>query len=137
MQVSSQLPKMKTEMKNILAILLFTISVCSAQKAEKTIVTIPNAPGIVYEVGNGEIFESAIKIKNAKNKEEGIDAENKYLENKYGLINVGWKPFGSEFYEVKRKTYNLIHIEILKKDANIENEMTTVYFDITECLKGK
>ena len=59
------------------------------------------------------------------------------MENKYGLINVGWKPFGSEFYEVKRKTYNLIHIEILKKDANIENEMTTVYFDITECLKGK
>lgn len=124
-------------MKNILAILLFTMSVCNAQKAEKTIVTIPNAPGIVYEVGNGEMFESAIKIKNAKNKEEGIDAENKYLENKYGLINVGWKPFGSEFYEFKRKTYNLIHIEILKKDANIENEMTTVYFDITECLKGK
>lgn len=124
-------------MKNILAILLFTMSVCNAQKAEKTIVTIPNASGIVYEVGNGEMFESAIKIKNAKNKGEGIDAENKYLENKYGLINVGWKPFGSEFYEVKRKTYNLIHIEILKKDANIENEMTTVYFDITECLKGK
>lgn len=124
-------------MKKILAILLFTISVCSAQKTEKTIVTIPNAPGIVYEVGNGEIFESAVKIKNAKNKEEGIDAENKYLEYKYGLINVGWKPFGSEFYEVKRKTYNLIHIEILKKDANIESEMTTVYFEITECLKEK
>jgi hypothetical protein len=124
-------------MKKILAILLFTISVCSAQKTEKTIVTIPNAPGIVYEVGNGEIFESAVKIKNAKNKEEGIDAENKYLEYKYGLINVGWKPFGSEFYEVKRKTYNLIHIEILKKDANTESEMTTVYFEITECLKEK
>ncbi len=124
-------------MKKILAILLFTISVCSAQKTEKTNVTIPNAPGIVYEVGNGEIFESAVKIKNAKNKEEGIDAENKYLEYKYGLINVGWKPFGSEFYEVKRKTYNLIHIEILKKDANAESEMTTVYFEITECLKEK
>lgn len=75
-------------MKNITAILLFTISVCSAQKTEKTIVTIPNAPGIVFEVGNGKIFESAIKIKNAKNKEEGIDAENKYLEYKYGLMNV-------------------------------------------------
>lgn len=124
-------------MKKILAILLFTISVCSAQKTEKTIVTIPNAPGIVYEIGNGEIFESAVKIKNAKNKEEGIDAENKYLEYKYGLINVGWKPFGSEFYEVKRKTYNLIHIEILKKDANAESEMTTVYFEITECFKEK
>ncbi|MBQ0908051.1 hypothetical protein KBJ98_04990 [Flavobacterium sp. F-328] len=124
-------------MKKILAILLFTISVCSAQKTEKTIVTIPNAPGIVYEIGNGEIFESAVKIKNAKNKEEGIDAENKYLEYKYGLMNVGWKPFGSEFYEVKRKTYNLIHIEILKKDANAESEMTTVYFEITECLKEK
>jgi hypothetical protein len=124
-------------MKNIVVILLFTISICNAQKVKKTIVTIPNAPGIVYEVGNGELFESAIKIKNAKNKEEGIDAENKYLENKYGLINVGWKQFGSEFYEIKTKTYNLIHIEILKTDTNIENEMTTVYFEITECLKGK
>ena len=124
-------------MKNITAILLFTISVCSAQKTEKTIVTIPNAPGIVFEVGNGKIFESAIKIKNAKNKEEGIDAENKYLEYKYGLMNVNWKPFGSEFYEVKRKIYNLIHIEILKKGENIESDMTTVYFEITECLKEK
>ena len=124
-------------MKSLIISLLLTISVCSAQKNEKTIVTIPNAPGIVYEVGNGEIFESAIKIKNAKNKDEGIDAENKYLEYKYGLINVGWKPFGSEFYAVKRKTYNLIHIEILKKEANIESEMTTVYFEITECLKEK
>ncbi|MES2240075.1 MAG: hypothetical protein V4497_07430 [Bacteroidota bacterium] len=124
-------------MKSIIISLLLTISVCSAQKTEKTIVTIPNAPGIVYEVGNGEIFESAIKIKNAKNKDEGIDAENKYLEYKYGLINVGWKPFGSEFYTVKKKTYNLIHIEILKKEANIESEMATVYFEITECLKKK
>ncbi len=124
-------------MKNILAILLFTISICNAQKSEKNIITIPNAPGIVYEVGNGEIFESAIKIKNAKNKEEGIDAENKYLENKYGILNVDWKPFGSEFHEVKRKTYNLIHIEILKMNSNVENEITTVYFEITECLKGK
>ena len=124
-------------MKSIIISLLLTISVCSAQRNEKTIVTIPNAPGIVYEVGNGEIFESAIKIKNAKNKDEGIDAENKYLEYKYGLINVGWKPFGSEFYTVKRKNYNLIHIDILKKEANIESEMKTVYFEITEYLKEK
>ncbi len=114
---------------------MLTISVCSAQKTEKTIVTIPNMLGIVYEVGNGEIFESVIKIKNAKNKNEGIDAENKYLEYKYGLINVGWKPFGSDFYTIKRKTYNLIHIEILKKETNNESELTTVNFDITECLK--
>nr|WP_315187035.1 hypothetical protein [uncultured Flavobacterium sp.] len=122
-------------MRSIIISLLLTISVCSAQKTEKTIVTIPNMLGIVYEVGNGEIFESVIKIKNAKNKNEGIDAENKYLEYKYGLINVGWKPFGSDFYTIKRKTYNLIHIEILKKETNNESELTTVNFDITECLK--
>ncbi len=57
------------EMKKILVFLLFTISICSAQKGKKTIITIPNAPGIIYEVGNGELFESAIKIKNAKNKQ--------------------------------------------------------------------
>ena len=124
-------------MKNLIISLFLTISVCSAQKTDKNIVTIPNALGIVYEIGKGEVFESAIKIKNAQNKDEGIDAENKYLEYKYGLINVGWKPFGSEFYTVKRKTYNLIHIEILKKEANIESEMTTVYFEITECLREK
>ena len=125
------------EMKKILVFILFTISICSAQKAKKTIITIPNAPGIIYEVGNGELFESAIKIKNAKNKDEGIAAENEYLKSKYGLINVDWKPFGSEFYEVKNKIYNLIHIEIFKKDVNAINEMTTVYFEITECLKEK
>ena len=54
-------------MKKILVFILFTISICSAQKAKKTIITIPNAPGIIYEVGNGELFESAVKIKNAKN----------------------------------------------------------------------
>lgn len=124
-------------MKNILVFLLFAISVCSAQKNKKTIITIPNAPGIIYEVGNGELFESAVKIKNARNKDEGIAAENEYLENKYGLINIDWKPFGSEFYEVKNKTYNLIHIEIFKKDENEKNEMTTVFFEITECLKEK
>ncbi len=96
-------------MKLTTLILLLTFSICSAQKNAKNTITIANAPGIVYEIGNGELFEGAIKIKNAKNSTEGIDTETKYMENKYGVINVDFKPFGSEFYKIKRKTYNLIH----------------------------
>ena len=109
-------------------------SVCSAQKNEKNTITIPNAPGIVYEIGNGELFEGAIKIKNAKGSTEGVDAETKYMENKYGVINVDFKTFGSEFYKVKRKTYNVIHIQFIKKEGTNE-EFTTLYFDVTECLE--
>jgi hypothetical protein len=116
-------------------ILLLIFSVCSAQKNEKSTITIANAPGIVYEIGKGELFEGAIKIKFAKNSTEGIDAEKKYMENKYGVINVDFKPFGSEFYKVKGKNYNLIHIQLINKDDSNKDEFATIYFDVTDCFE--
>jgi malic enzyme len=107
---------------------------CSAQKTEnKNILSIPSIPEIVYEIGNGEMFDGAVKIKNAKNSKEGIEAETKYMEHKFGIINIDWKPFGSEFYEVKRKQYNLIHIQVFNKEDKTKEDFKTIYFDITEC----
>jgi len=122
--------------KIIILILLLAVNFCSAQNGnKKNEITIESAPGIVYEIGNGEVFEGAIKIKNAKNSKEGVDGETKYLENKYGVLNVDWKPFGSEFYKVKRKQYNVIHIAIYDKEDRTKEEFKTIYFDITDCYK--
>lgn len=116
--------------------LLLMVNFCVAQKGYKNNeVTIESAPGIVYEIGNGEVFESAIKIRFAKNSKEGIDVQTKYLENKYGVLNTDWKPFGSEFYKVKKKQYNLIHIAIYNKDDKTKEEFRTIYFDITDCFE--
>lgn len=124
---------MKTK---IFFILLLTINFCIAQNGnKKNEITIESAPGIVYEIGNGEVFESAIKIKFAKNSKEGIDAETKYLENKYGVLNIDWRPFGNEFYKVKKKQYNVIHITIYDKEDKTKEEFKTIYFDITDCYE--
>lgn len=124
---------MKTK---IIFILLLAVNFSSAQNGnKKNELTIESAPGIVYEIGNGEVFESAIKIKFAKNSKEGVDAETKYLENKYGLLNIDWKPFGSDFYKVKRKQYNVIHITIYDKEDETKEEFKTIYFDITDCYE--
>lgn len=116
--------------------LLLMVNFCIAQSGnKKNELIIESAPGIVYEIGNGEIFESAIKIKFAKSSKEGIDAQTKYLENKYGVLNTDWKPFGSEFYKVKKKQYNLIYIAIYNKDDRSKEEFRTIYFDITDCFE--
>jgi hypothetical protein len=116
--------------------LLLIVNFCIAQNGnKKNEVTIESAPRIVYEIGNGEVFESAIKIKFAKNSKEGIDAQTKYLENKYGVLNTDWKPFGSEFYKVKKKQYNVIHIAIYDKEDKTKEEFRTIYFDITDCYE--
>lgn len=112
----------------IIVMLLLTFSASLAQNAEKTsLVVIPDATGIVYEVGKGEIFESAVKIKFAKNLSEGIEAEYKYLEKIYGIKDVDWKQIGKDSYKVKKKQYELIHIYVTAKDT-----FATIYFDITD-----
>ncbi|TRW89324.1 hypothetical protein [Flavobacterium sp. GT3R68] len=115
-------------------LMLFIFFSCSAQKTKKKdILTIPNAPEIVYEVGSDEkMFEGAIKIKFAKNSKEGFEAETKYLEYKYGIINVDWKPFGSDFYKIKGKQYNFIHIQVFDKEDKTKEDFKTIYFDITD-----
>ena len=116
--------------------LLLMVNFCTAQSGnKKNELIIESVPGIVYEIGNGEIFESAIKIKFAKSTKEGIDAQTKYLENKYGVLNTDWKPFGSQFYKVKKKQYNLIHIAIYNKEDMTKEEFRTIYFDITDCFE--
>jgi hypothetical protein len=125
---------MKTK---IFFILLLTVNFCIAQNGnKKNEITIESAPGIIYEIGNGEVFESAIKIKFAKNSKEGISAETKYLENKYGVLNIDWRPFGNEFYKVKKKQYNVIHITIYDKEDKAKEEFKTIYFDITDCYEN-
>ncbi len=119
----------------LIALLLVFSASLAQKKGKKTIVTIPSAPGIVFEVGKGEILEGAIKIKFAKDTKEGVNAETKYLTNLYGELNVDCKPFGSEFYNVNGKIYNLINIEFINKDGKTKDEFTTIYFDVTDCNK--
>lgn len=115
-------------------ILLLTVHFGMAQDGnKKNEIIIESAPGIIYEIGNGEGFESAVKIKLAKNAKEGADAETKYLENKYGVLNMDWKPFGNDFYKIKKKQYHLIHIALYDKEDKTKEELTTIYFDITDC----
>ncbi len=114
------------------------ITDCFAQKKKKEAIIIPTAPEIVYEIVKGEMFfESAIKITGANTSSEGVIAETKYMEYQFGIINVDFKPFGSEFYTVNNKIYNMIHIQILNKKDEKEGEFRTLFFDVTDCTTNE
>jgi hypothetical protein len=77
---------------------------------------------LVFEGGDGSSIEQAVVIKNAKNEEEGVDAEAKWVRK----VHHGWEKGNQALLSDKGRHYDRIEYTTPK------GKTETVYFDITE-----
>ncbi|MCR4421209.1 MAG: hypothetical protein NUV32_01880 [Exilispira sp.] len=78
-----------------------------------------------YIENSGDSFENAIVILDAKDPTEGVEAEYKYIESKFGRQGKDWKLAEQKLIEKDGKFYDeiLIRYEIHK--------FKKIFFDIT------
>jgi len=81
---------------------------------------------IFYSDDDGMSIESAIKVLNANNSFDGVDAEYRYIEKKYGKKSIHWNFISQEIIRHNQRNYDLIVLS--DKKGNIIN----LYFDITD-----
>ncbi len=85
----------------------------------------PPSTGIVYEGGDGSSMEKAVVIKGASNSDEGIKAEDLWMEK----MHPGWtKKRQSLMYDKKGNFYDAIQYATPKGSR-------TIYFNITAFFK--
>lgn len=77
---------------------------------------------LVFEGGDGSSIEQAVVIENAKNEEEGVDAEAKWIRK----VHPGWRKGNQALLNEKGKSYDQIEY------ATPDGKTMTVYFDITD-----
>ena len=77
---------------------------------------------LVFEGGDGSSIEQAVVIRNAKDEEEGVGAETKWI----GKVHPGWRKGDQALLGEKGKRYD--QIEYTMPDG----KTTTIFFDITE-----
>ena len=76
----------------------------------------------VFEGGDGSSIEQAVLIKNAKDEEEGVNAEAKWISK----VHPGWKKGNQALLSEKGRSYDRIEY------ATPKGETKTACFDITE-----
>ncbi len=81
---------------------------------------------ISFSGGPGDTPETAVVIAGAKNSMEGIGAEYRYLEQKFGRRGVGWQLKRQSLYHQQGKVYDRMELEF--KDGSKK----TLYFEISE-----
>ena len=77
---------------------------------------------LVFEGGDGATQETAVVIKGAKNEQEGVDAERKWVNK----VHPGWKKGAQALMNAEGKYYDRIEY------TTPSGETQTIYFDITE-----
>jgi len=77
---------------------------------------------LVFEGGDGSSIEQAVIVKNAKNEEEGVDAEAKWIRK----IHPGWRKGNQALLNKNGKSYDRIEY------ATPDGRTQTIFFDITE-----
>lgn len=77
---------------------------------------------LVFEGGDGSSVEQAVIIRNAKNEEEGVDAESRWIRK----VHPGWRKGNQALLNVKGRSYDQIEYE------TPAGKSRTIYFDITE-----
>lgn len=94
-----------------------TISVAKAKVLEPV-----KIGHFVFEGGNGSSIEQAVIIKHAKNEEEGVGAEAKWIKK----VHPGWRKGDQALLGEKEKSFD--RIEYTMPDG----KKKTIFFDITE-----
>lgn len=77
---------------------------------------------LVFEGGDGSSIETAVIIKNAKNEEEGVDAESRWIKK----VHPGWQKGKQALLSDDGKKYDKIEY------TTRTGETKTIYFDITD-----
>jgi hypothetical protein len=84
------------------------------------------SPSIQYSGGSGDSYEEAVKITGATKQSEGVDAEYKYLSDKYGAKGRDWNIAGQTNFREKGKVYDIIEVRLSTGGDN-----RIYYFDVT------
>ena len=75
---------------------------------------------------NGLTKEKAVIILGAKDETEGVDAEYKWLEEKYGKVNVEWEMVDQTLIDEGDSQFDILKIKFKNGDFK------TFWFDITD-----
>ena len=81
---------------------------------------------IQYKGEDGSSKKESIVILGAANENEGIDAEYKWLEKKYGKQNIHWELNLQELVDEGDKQFDLLKIKFTN------DEVKEIWFDISD-----
>ena len=81
---------------------------------------------ITFEGGPGDTMERAIMIRGAPDTALGVEAEYRYLAQRYGQPGRDWQFVGQGLLDSGDRVYDEIHIKLA------DGTPITIFFDITE-----
>lgn len=117
-------------MKKIIYLLIITLFLTSCGVKKNTIstnninkISVKNA---TFSGGDGSSYEKAIIIE-AKNSTNGIAAEYKYLNQKYGRRGVDWQMIQQSLSYNKKKPFDVLKIKYKEKEINIYFEISSFF----------
>ena len=117
-------------MKKIIYLLFITLFLSSCG-AKKNIVSANNTntisvKNVTFSGGDGSSYEKAIIVK-AKNSTDGIGAEYKYLDQKYGRRGVDWQMIQQSLSYKNNKPFDVLKIKYKGKVLNIYFEISSFF----------
>jgi len=93
------------------------------------------APGgqttVAFEGGPGDSPETAVIIRGATNGVAGVEAEYRYLREKFGQQNRDWHLTRQALMRKGDRMFDVMHLELA------DGSKRTLYFDITEFFRKK
>ncbi len=104
---------------------LFSACVGSMPNLSTTEEQIANGQ-IQFVGGDGSSIEKAVVIKGAKNEEDGVEAEEIFITQKFGRKGIDWKFTGSSLVKERRKHFDVMAIVLLASNAK-----AAIIFDIS------
>lgn len=117
-------------MKKIIYLLFITLFLSSCGVKKNTVSTNNtnkiSVENVTFSGGNGSSFEKAIIVK-AKNSTDGIGAEYKYLDQKYGRRGVDWQLIQQSLSHKNNKPFDVLKIKYKGKVVNVYFEISSFF----------
>jgi len=86
---------------------------------------------VTFEGGAGNSPEQAVIIRGAPNGVAGVEAEYRYLREKFGQQNLDWRLTRQALLRKGDRMFDVMHLKLA------DSSQRTVYFDITEFFGRK
>lgn len=83
-------------------------------------------PAITFQGGTGDSPDTAVTIRGAVDEMAGVDAEYRYLREKFGLQQRDWRLVRQEVRRQGGRVFDVMHLVMA------DGAQRTIYFDITE-----
>ncbi len=80
---------------------------------------------VSYSKNEGKSIEDAIIITDVNDHFAGIDAEYRFIENKFGERGISWKLIKQELLNEKQQVFDRITIQLT------DQTVVSLYFDLT------